>query len=161
MQLSPAQNATLKTAILADQTLAPMVAISDWPAVADALNLVASPAFVVWRTSVARDVIQRDAGFNWTRVDNLNNGSKYRIWEWMFVTGSINPSAANVRAGIDATWVGTAADLAVRAVVYAHCKRSATKAEKILASGTGSDAVPATMGAEGALTGSDVQGAMA
>ena len=57
-----------------------------------------------------------------------------------------------IRAGIDATWVGTAADLAVRATVYTHCKRAATRAEKSLANltGAGTDAVP------GLLTGACV-----
>jgi hypothetical protein len=57
-----------------------------------------------------------------------------------------------VRAGIDAAWVGTAADLAVRAAIYVHCKRNATRAEKVLATGTGSDASPGTMTFEGSLS---------
>ena len=74
---------------------------------------------------------------------------------------SFNPSRTNVRAGIDAVWVGTAADLNVRAAVYVHCKRSATRAEKLFASGTGSDASPATMAFEGDLNYLDVEVARA
>lgn len=97
-------------------------------------------------------------GMDWTRVDNLSVG-KARIWDWLSRLGTINASQANVRAGIEAAWVGTQADLAVRAAVFGHCKRGATRAEKLLASGTGSDASPGTMTFEGALTSEDVQAA--
>lgn len=116
------------------------------------LNATATPAYIVWRTSVSQDEIMLN-GFDWARVDNLSIG-KARIWEWLFNNNAkaFNPSKLNVRAGVDQTWVGTAADLAVRASVYGHCKRSASVAEKMLASGTGSDAVPATMTLEGELS---------
>jgi hypothetical protein len=67
-------------------------------------------------------------------------------------TRSINPEKPNIRAGINAVWVGTAADLAVRAAVYLHCFRAATVAEQLLKSdgnGTACDASgvgPATVG---------------
>ena len=57
---------------------------------------------------------------------------------------------------IDAAWVGTANDLAVRASVYVHCKRSASVVEKLLATGTGSDVAPAMMGFEGPISYQDV-----
>ena len=156
MALTPTQLATLKAAILADPVLAayPAGAASSYP-IAAALNLTAVPTFIVWRTSVDPDEVMRN-GMDWTRVDNLSIG-KARIWEWMTRLGTFNPSKANIRAGIDATWVGTAADLAVRAVVYTHCKRSATRAEKLFATGTGSDADPAILVVEGNLSPDDVQ----
>lgn len=40
-----------------------------------------------------------------------------------------------------------------------HCKRPATVAEKVLATGTGTTASPATMGHEGAVSYADVQSA--
>lgn len=121
------------------------------------LNLAASPAFIVWRTSVTWDEIMLN-GMNWERVDNLSVG-KARIWDWMFQNSarSFNPSKANIRAGIDAAWVGTANDLAVRAAVYVHCKRSATRTEKLFATGTGSDAAPGTLVFEGTITVTDVE----
>lgn len=145
MALTSQQKAAVKAAILADPVLAAKPNTSDGAfEIAAALNQIASPVWVVWRTNVSRDEIMLN-GFDWTRVDNLSVG-KSRIWEWMFAaTQGINPSKANIRAGIDACWVGTAADLAVRAAVYVHCKQSATRAQKILSTGTGSDASPATM----------------
>lgn len=147
MTLTASQNSALKAAILADPALAAQPNTADGAfAIAASLNQTASPAWVVWRTNVTRDEIMLN-GFDWTRVDNLSVG-KSRIWEWMFAAAQgINPSKANIRAGIDACWVGTAADLAVRAAVYVHCKLNATRAQKIFSTGTGSDATPATMDA--------------
>lgn len=150
----------LKAAIDADPTLSAFPANSDGAfAIADALNKEAVPAYVVWRSAVPLDEIMRN-GMDWTRVDNLSVG-KARIWDWLSRLGTINFAQANVRAGIDATWVGTAADLAVRAAVYTHGKRNATRAEKTLATGSGTDASPSTMGFEGFLNYSDIEAARA
>lgn len=115
-------------------------------AVAALLNLKAAPDFTVWKTAVTWDEVMLN-GMDWSRVDNLSVG-KARIWDWLFQNSGrvMNPSRSNIRAGIDAAWVGTAADLAVRAAVYTHCKRLATRAEKVLATGTGSNADPAVTG---------------
>lgn len=153
--LTTAQLQTLKTAINQNPAwVALPLTNSAALLIADDFNLQATPDFVVWRSSVPLDEVMRN-GMDWTRVDNLSVG-KARIWDWLSRLGTLNPSQANVRAGIDATWVGTAADLAVRAAVYVHCKRLATKAEKLFATGTGSDAVPATMAFEGVLSADDV-----
>lgn len=156
MALTNAQLATLKAYILADPVLSAKPLNSDGAYdIAQLLDQPASPDFIVWRTAVPIDDIMRN-GMNWARVDNLSVG-KARIWDWMSRLGTINPSKANIRAGIDATWIGTAADLAVRATVYTHCKRKATKAEQLFATGTGSDADPAVMTVEGLLSWSDVE----
>ena len=150
--MTPAQLQTLKTAVLADPAL---VAIGrNDTELARVLNL--PTAFVVWRTQVAQDEIMQN-GFDWVRVDNLSIG-KARIWEWLFQNPerSINPSKANVRAGIDEAWKGTAADLAVRAAVYVHCKRFATRAEQTLGGGTGTDAAPGLATFEGTVSINDI-----
>jgi len=154
MSLTTAQLATLKAAILADPVLGPLTSgpQSDYGRITDAMNADASPAFVVWRTSVTRAEYQDDDNFDWTVVDNLSTGSKYRIWEWMFgTTGAINPSKAKIRAGIAACWVGNAALVAVQAAVLARSKRNATRLEKLFATGTGSDAVPGLLTFEGSV----------
>lgn len=153
--LTAEQKTTLKNYIEADQVLSayPMNGDGDFE-IARLINLAATPAFVVWKTSVPVDEIMRN-GLDWTRVDNLSIG-KSRIWDWMTRLGDLNPSKLNIRAGIEATWVGSAADLAVRAVVYTHCKRNATVFEKLFATGTGSDAVPATMVLESPVSYQDV-----
>jgi hypothetical protein len=153
--LSPEYQQALKAAILADQALNAQPNTPDGAyEIARLLDDPTSPAFVVWKTSVDPDEIMRN-GMDWTRVDNLTVG-KARIWDWLTRLGRFNPSKVNIRAGIDAAWVGTIADLAVRATVYTHCKRTATKAEKLFASGTGTDATPATLGYEGKLSYQDV-----
>ena len=148
---------TLKAAILADPVLSAYPMNSDGSyAIAELLNKPAVPAFIVWKTDVSIDEIMRN-GMDWARVDNLSVG-KARVWEWLFDNGgkAINHSKANVRAGIDQTWVGTAADLAVRAAVYTHCKRPASRVERLFATGAGTDGSPGLMAFEGEITTSDV-----
>ena len=157
--LTPAQLTALGADIAAAPEFAAIPLTLDGAyEIAAAYDLPAAPYFTVWRTEVTNEEILRN-GMDWTRVDNLSVG-KARIWEWMMQFGTFNPSKINIRAGIDATWVGTAADLAVRAAVYAHCKRNATRVEKLFASGTGTDASPATMTHEGPISYLDVKAAI-
>jgi hypothetical protein len=152
--LTSNQLTTLRAAVLADQTASTFFAE---PGDAAGLQryLNGASAFVVWRASVTQDEIMQN-GFDWTRVDNLSVGPA-RIWEWMFnnETRTIDPRKANVRAGIEAVWKGTQADLAVRATVYAHCKRPATVAERMLAAGVGTDANPGLATFEGDISALD------
>jgi hypothetical protein len=144
MTLTTQQLATLKAFILADSVMSTMPNNQDGDYdIAVLLNKPATPSFTVWKTSVPVDEIMRN-GMDWTRVDNLSVG-KARIWDWMTRLGQFNPSKTNIRAGIDATWVGTTADLAVRDTVYTHCKKDATVFEKLFATGTGTIASPATV----------------
>lgn len=154
--MTPEQLQTLKAALLADLALDQYIVDYRDDLIRDYYNAPSNPAFTVWRTSVSQDEIMQN-GFDWTRVDNLSVG-KARVWEWLFDNGStsINPSKTNVRAGIDQTWVGTAADLAVRAAVYVHCKRQANRVERLFATGTGSDAVPGLLVFEGEISTSNV-----
>lgn len=164
MPLTPAQLAALKADIALDGALSALPNDPDAAfQIAALYNLPASPEYVVYRTAVPMREIMLN-GFDWTRVDNLSVG-KARIWEWMIDSDpdgrTIDPSKPNVRAGINAVWVGTAADLSVRAAVYAHCHRPATRAERIFASGVGvtpdqSGTGPGTVAFEGALSYQDV-----
>lgn len=154
--LTNGQLLILKAALLAE-TDPELVALRDAGStglIAEWLNQPSS--VIVWRTSVPQDEIMQN-GFDWVQVDNLTVG-KARIWEWLFSneSRSINPSKPNVRAGIDECWKGTAAMLAVRATVYVHCKRAATRAEKLFASGTGTGASPANLVFEGQVNDYDV-----
>jgi len=154
--LTSTQRQALKADILATPEAAQLFTDGNLSGLADYYNAPAAPDVTVWKSQVARTEIMQN-GFDWARVDNLSIG-KARVWEWMFQDDAINPSKANVRAGIEAVWVGTAADLAVRASVYGHCKRLASRLEKLFASGTGSDAVPATMAVEGPISFTEFQG---
>lgn len=159
--LTPAQLQALRVAINADPALSAQPTNSDGAyAIAEALDRPASPAYIVWRSSVTQDEITGQAGFVWTLVDALSAGSA-RIWEWMFDNQhkAVNCSAANVRQGIADVWSGNAAKLAVQAVVLTTCKRAATRGEKILATGTGTDVSPAVMGFEGEIEYADIEAA--
>jgi len=121
-------------------------------------NQLASPEYIVWKTSVSWEDLMRTS-MDWTRVDNLAVG-KARIWEWLGRLGAFDPSEPNIRAGIDQAWVGTAADLAVRAAIYTQCKRACKNIEKVFAVGNGTTASPATMGYEGVLYSQQVERSM-
>ncbi len=176
MPLTSQQLTALKADIAANTNTIPAgrpfagTQIKDLPNSADAneeisrwYNLTASGNYKVYKPSVTEGEIFQN-GMDWARVDNLSVG-KSRIWEWMFKFGSANPSKANVRTGINSVWVGTQADLNVRAAVYLHCQRDASNAEKLLKSagaGTAADASgdgPATLGYESPLTRDDIENA--
>lgn len=154
--LTFAQYEAPNDALLADQDPAVVAALAaqNDTQVANLYN--SASATVVWRTSVPLDEIMQN-GFGWTRADNLSIGAA-RVWEWLFnnESRSFNPTKPNVRAGIDAVWKGTAADLAVRASVYTHCKRFASKVEAIFVSGLGTDENPAVLVYEGTISAVDV-----
>lgn len=159
--MTPEQLATLKAAILAAPDPAVVTARTNGAdnELARLYNLTASPAFIVWRTSVPRNEAQ-GSGFDWTQIDNLTVGQA-RIWfDALFDGGGLNAADAGQRAGVAEAWKGTAAKVAVRDFVLGVCKRAATKAEKALATGTGTDVAPAVLGFEGVLSTDDVTQAM-
>ncbi len=154
--MTPTQLATLKADILADPILAAMPMNTDGAYdIAAAYNLITIPEWYVWRTDVPVDEIMKN-GMDWTQVDNLTVG-KARIWDWMTRLGTFNAAKINIRAGIDAAWIGTAPMLAVRAAIYPHCNRPCTRFEKLFATGIGTTETPATMALEGNLSYQDVQ----
>lgn len=142
MALTTQQETTLATAIKnsSDPIVQAAYAIRDDVTLHNWAN--SNSTFYVWKTRVTQDEIMQN-GFDWVQVDNLSVG-KARIWEWLFLNQdrSINPSKANVRAGIAECWKGTAAFLAVQAVVLGHCKRFASNVERLFTTGTGSEATP-------------------
>ena len=153
--LTTAQQLILKADIEADPVLSLKALNSDGSYdIATAYNKIITPEFYAWRTDVQVDEIMRN-GIDWTQVDNLSVG-KARIWDWMAKLGTLNAAKVNIRAGIDAVWVGTAPMLAVRAAIYLHCNRATTRLEKLFATGTGTQVSPATMVVEGTISYQDV-----
>lgn len=149
--MTPEQLSTLKAFVLASQdaNITSAASSRNDTELARLLNLPSTK--VIWRSSVSQDEIMQN-GFDWVRVDNLSIG-KARIWDWLFANSNraINPTKANVRAGIAECWKGTAADLAVQATVFVHCKRFASVVEGVFATGTGTDATPAVTSFEGSI----------
>ena len=145
--LTSSQLATLRAACFADPEAAVFFqAPGDASGLLAYLNADTSPPLVVWRSSVGRVEIQQD-NFDWTQLEALTEGAA-RVWSDLFVDGVINPSKLNVRVGIDSVWKDSAESLAVRDTIYAHCKRTASRAEKAFSTGVGSDEDPANVSDE-------------
>lgn len=145
--MTPGQLATLKTYIDSQPDLSSEPNNSDGDVgISNKLNnFAASPGFFVWRTVVPVTEIMGN-GFDWTLVDNLGVG-KARIWEWMTMLGAINPSQANVVAGVNVAFTGgTAPFQAMRLAIFGHCQTLATRGQKLYTTGTGTTVTEAGTG---------------
>lgn len=156
--MTPEQLATLNAHIDASSDLNAHPNTPDGNvAVAALLNATASPDFWVWRREV--DPADYLAALDWTEVDNIA-AAKARIWEWLTGNGTrpIHPTSANERAGILQAFTQAAAPN-TRAALIVLGRRQATRIEKLLATGTGSTASPASLGFESPVSGDEVQAA--
>lgn len=118
--------------------------------IAPALNTEYSPAFWVWTDCMVQEIIEN--GFIWTDVDTLTVG-KARIWEWMSASNKgIDGRKANVRQGLkDAFGNGSA----LYNAVISHLKRKVSVAEKIFATGTGTEVNPGKSVVDGPIQAND------
>jgi hypothetical protein len=150
MELTTAQRATLKTAIEAEPSLATALAQGNDVAVADWCN--ETTTFVVWRTAVPTEEIQ-DAT-NWTEFIGRSQGERdaYRI---LVDRDRVNPSLATIRQAFNDIFSGATGAIS-RPAIRTAFQRTATRAEQLLATGTGTTATPAQLRAEGSVTSSDV-----
>jgi hypothetical protein len=151
--LTTAQAATVKAAILADGALAPLTSGpgTDYAAIAAAMSADAAPAFVVWRSVFTPAQSRKAIVSAITQLDNLTVGKRDALL--YMVADNINSTDAASRQALD-DLCGTQNTL--KAALLAAQKRNATRIEKVLATGTGSDAVPATATYEGGLSLGDV-----
>ena len=160
MALSTSQLATLKAAILADPVLAALTSGpgSDHDAIAQAMSAEASPAFYVWRSSYSPQQMRSAMTVNLgtAQLDGLSAGKRDALL-W-FIGDTVNPSDPAVVATIN-DFCG--AQNTLKASLVDGGKRKALVAEKLLATGTGSLAVPATMGYEGGINVSEIGGILA
>lgn len=127
-------------------------------AVAALYNQTASPAFILWRSNVPTFDIR--SVLVWAEYDVLSV-SKQNAFAFLCSNGSVDGRLTNVRQGIQSIFTGPNQSGNLAAMV-AISKRSATRAEKVFATGTGTDGSPATSPfADGfALTFQDVLSAM-
>jgi hypothetical protein len=154
--MTAGQLQTLKAAILADPAIntIPMTDLGHY-AITEYYNALASPAFTVWKTHVTTtevgDVIVATelAGMTSLNLDRLRAIVALS-------TDGVNPSKADRRAFFDDVFSG-AGGVGTRAALLALWKRLATRAEQLFATGTGSDADPATMTLEGAINKGEVE----
>ena len=154
--LTPAQALTLKAAITANATWAAFPMGSDGYAnLAVVLNAKAVPAFTVWRTNVPTAHV--GIAMNSTELSGMTTANTNRLMVMSaYSGGTFNPSQPDVRAGFDSVFSGAGGAL-TRAGLLILWKRTATEVEKVLATGTGTDAAPAIMGYEGPVGLDDVQ----
>src|SRR5216683_5320735 len=159
--VTTAQATALKADIALDPGLSLLPQNSDSAqVVADAYNQLAVPSFWVWRTTVGNKEIYETVsvdGTTWSWPNYISRSVAERdAWRELFaVTGHINAALANTRQGVADIFSGTAG-VAQRTHLLAIGRRTATRAEKLFATGTGTTVAPAVMGFEGSLGLSDV-----
>lgn len=159
MPLSPAQKVVFKADIIAKQANGqPLFGVTNEQIIADHYNALASPAFVVWKSSVTT----REVGdaMNSTEVGGLTTAASNRLMVMeAYSGGTFSPGRADTRAGFDGVFSG-AGGVLTRAALLALYKRSARVLEKLFATGAGSDAVPAALVVEGTTTPQEISDAI-
>lgn len=150
-ELTPAQQTTIKADILANPDLNSQPNTADGAfEIARLYSLQAVPNFTVWRSMVSiTDIGNAFNGPELSGLSTLNNTRLQTIAQYS--PGGINPSLAQRRAFFDDVFSG-AGGVLTRANLLALWKRLALRIEKLLATGVGSDASPATLGYEGGVT---------
>lgn len=158
MALNNAQLVTLKAAIVADPALNALPNDTDSNIfTANAFNAPASPNFTVWKTNIP--INELGDAFVGTELAGLTSANNTRLQTVaVYSTQGFNPSLADRRAMLDDIFSG-AGGAGTRTRLLALYKRLATRAEKLYATGTGTDATPATLTFEGAISHQDVNSA--
>lgn len=114
-------------------------------------NEVATPAFSVWKLAMTPEDMREALVTGAIQLDNLTAGKRDTLL--FLAQGNINPSLAATRQAID-DLCGTQSTL--KTALQSAEKRTATRAEKALATGTGTSVSPGSLGWEGTLSTQDV-----
>ncbi len=164
MFLTTAQIAIVKANILATPVYEAFAKTGDGAqAIADLYNAPVAPVWNVWKTSVSeQDIVSTPSPlgtlFSWTAYINRSEGER-AAWGRLFAMGGmVNPSLPNIQTAINDIFSG-AGQIPVdqRAHIFSCFKRTATVLEKLLSTGVGSVASPATMGFWGPVTYQDIE----
>jgi hypothetical protein len=159
MILTTAQLTTLKNAINAetDPTFVGYRNANNDDGMASFYNVLASPSFTVWKSFVTiTDTGKQFVGTEWAGMTSANHTRLQTVSQWL--NAGYSPALADIRAMFDDIWSG-AGGTQTRAKYLAFWKRFATRGEKLYATGTGSDAVPATLVCEGDITSQNISDA--
>jgi len=154
--MTPAQLATLKAYVLADQTASALYANGEDGAVADWCNEVL-PSFIVWRSKVSTSEIGK--AVNYVAVEAMTDVNRGRINTFYGMNPvSFDPSRADIRTYWANTFSGALGGQgqATRDALEALWRRAATRAESALATGTGTTASPAALGLEVKVSDDDI-----
>ena len=149
MDLTPAQEQTLKANILATPETAVLYTDGNLQGLADYYNAQAAPAWIVWKTSVDKNEVGKT--FVASALAAITAGNNDKLANFAAWNETVNPSRADQRLFFDDVF-SVAAGASTRAALLVLWKRSATAFEKLYATGTGSDATPATLVIEGIVT---------
>ena len=153
MALTPEQQATLKAYIQNDATLNAQPNNNTGNGeIANALNADASPAFYVWLTAYTPELKAQAIDNGITQVDNLTASKRDTLLWWASRTHDAS-KAATQSAMSDLC----GSQNTLKAALIGGAKRKARLLEKVLSTGTGTLASPATMGYEGAITADEVE----
>ena len=155
--LTPAQKTTLAAHIAASPDLNVIPNTYDGAfEIARLMALPASPAFIVWKSSVPKSEVGK--AFQASALAAITAGNNDKLANFAAWNETVEPWRADQRAFFDDVF-SVAAGATTRASLLALWKRQANRAEKLFAPGTGSDASPATLTFEGALDYNDVYAA--
>lgn len=158
MALTTAQRATLKAYVQANGALNSAWLAGNMAELERHFNALAVPDFTVWKTNVPiADVGMRINGAELGGLTQVNNVRLQTIA--LYLAAGVNPSLADHRAFFDDIFSGSGG-VNTRAALLILWKRLATNAEKLFSTGTGSNAVPATLSHEGYLSDGEIQAAM-
>ena len=153
MNLTTEQKATLKTAIQGTPALNQLYVDGDLGGLANALNAVAAPAYIVWREEYTAE--QKAAAIlkAITQLDGLAANKREVVLWWAGKThdarDGFTEAAINDMCGGQNT---------LKAALLAGAKRNATVLEKVFSTGTGSSVSPATPAIVGAIGWTDLIG---
>lgn len=153
MSLTTAQQQAIKAYIANDPTLNAQPNNNTGNGdIANALNAEASPAFYVWLTAYTPELKARAIDNGITQVDNLTASKRDTLLWWASRTHDASkPATQSAMSDL------CGSQNTLKAALIDGAKRKARVVEKILATGTGSLASPATAGFEGTLTPDDVE----
>lgn len=148
--MTDAQIITLRAGCFAIPAAAALIAAGNSAGLQSWLNS-ADAGVVCWKTSVPlADVAANVDGVELVGLTAI----KLAAYQALLLAGTVNPSKDRTRAGFDAVF-SAAGGATTRPLLLALWKRAMTRAEKIFATGTGTDASPAYVTWEGDIDATD------
>ena len=163
MDLTPAQKATLKAAILAETDSAFVAArnAENDSAMAAFYNAQATPTFTVWKSSVPTSKIGTTIGY--VALAALTSGNLTQLDLFLKLNPSSFPPSSSIRSFFTTTFAGTLGGegQSTRDALDALWKRTANRVEKLFANTAGGNgtSAPAMLVVEGNVTGQDISDA--
>lgn len=152
--MTPEQLAALRAHIDASPDLSALPNTTDGAIeAATLLNLPANPAFIVWKSSVSKNEVGK--AFQASALAAITAGNNDKLANFAAWNETVYPWRQDQRDFFNDVF-SVAAGATTRANLLALWKRAATRAEKLFATGTGSDASPGTLTFDGVVSWPDV-----